>query len=138
MMSYAKLKRFSNLYALKLRFLVVGAVNTVVGLGVYPILYVLLSPIEIGYLGVLICSQVICISISFLNQKYFVFKTTRNKYREYAKFFTFHCFYLTLNLACLPIMVEAGNMNPIIAQLLFSSLLIITSYYWHSRITFKP
>jgi putative flippase GtrA len=111
--------------------------NTVVGLAVYPILYVLLEPFDIGYIGILIFSQMICITFSYISNKYFVFKTKGNVKKEYAKFFTFYGIYFLLNLLCLPIMVEILNMNPILAQTVFSIAIIASSYFWHNTITFK-
>ncbi len=122
----------------KMRFLVAGGVNTIVGLSVYPLLYLLLKPMGLGYLSILFISQMICITFSFISNKYFVFKTSGNLHAEYVKFFVFHVFHFLLNLICLPVLVEFFEMNPIIAQTLFSVLIIVTSYFWHNFITFKP
>lgn len=103
----------------------------------YPILYLLLNPLGIGYIEVLIFSQIICITFSFVSNKYFVFQTKGNIKREYPKFFAFYGIYFVLNLICLPAMVELFAVNPMIAQTLFSIAIIASSYYWHSTITFK-
>jgi len=121
----------------KVRFLIVGGVNTMVGLSVYPILFILLKPIGFGYMEVLFLAQVICITFSFISNKYFVFKTKGNIKKEYVKFFMFYGFYLALNVICLPVMVEMIKITPIIAQTLFSIAIIVSSYFWHNFITFK-
>jgi len=121
----------------KTRFLIAGGVNTAVGLSVYPILYLLLKPIGIGYFGSLVLSQLICITFSFVSNKYFVFRTQGNVEVEYVKFFAFHGFYFSLNLFFLPILVEILKMNPIIAQTFFSIFIIVTSYFWHNFVTFN-
>lgn len=121
----------------KLRFLIAGGVNTLVGLSVYPALYFLLSPLGAGYIQVLFLAQIICITFSFMSNKYFVFKTKGNLKKEYAKFFMFYAIYLALNLICLPIMVEGLKMSPVIAQTLFSIAIVVSSYFWHNFITFK-
>jgi putative flippase GtrA len=122
----------------KMRFLIAGGVNTLVGLSVYPLLYLSLEPLDFDYLKILIISQLICITFSFVTNKYFVFKTQGNIHAEYTKFFVFHVFYFLLNLICLPVLVEVLEMNPIIAQTLFSVFIIVTSYFWHNFVTFKP
>lgn len=122
----------------KIRFLIAGGINTAVGLAVYPILYVLLKPFGVGYIQALIFAQIICITFSFVSNKYFVFKTKGNTKKEYLKFFSFYGVYFLLNLFCLPLMVEVLNMNPMIAQTLFSIAIILSSYFWHNAITFKP
>lgn len=136
-----KLNRFQDLglawQSKKIRFLVAGGINTIVGLSVYPLLYILFDPMGLGYLGVLIISQLICINFSFVSNKYFVFKTQGNLHAEYIKFSVFHGFYFLLNLMCLPALVEVFEMNPIIAQALFSVFIIISSYFWHNSVTFK-
>lgn len=114
-----------------------GGINTAVGLAVYPILYVLLKPFDVGYIKALIFSQIICITFSFISNKYFVFKTKGNIKNEYPKFFLFYGIYFVLNLLCLPAMVEVLNMNPMVAQTLFSIAIIVSSYFWHNSITFK-
>jgi len=121
----------------KLRFLIAGGVNTLVGLSIYPILYLILEPIGIGYIKILLLAQVITITFSFITSKYFVFKTKGNSHKEYIKFFIFYGFYGALNLLCLPFFVEVLKITPIISQALFSIAIIVTSYFWHNFITFK-
>jgi putative flippase GtrA len=121
----------------KIRFLIAGVINTAVGLSVFPSLYLILEPMGLGYIGVLVISQLICITFSFISNKYFVFKTNGNLQAEYTKFFIFHVFYFILNLISLPALVEVFKMNPIFAQTSFSVFIIITSYFWHNFVTFK-
>lgn len=121
----------------KLRFLIAGGVNTLVGLSVYPLLYLLLDPLGWGYIKVLLLAQVICITFSFVSNKYFVFKTKGNIHKEYAKFFLFYGLYLALNLLCLPLLVEKMGISPIISQTLFSVAIIVSSYFWHNFFTFR-
>ena len=128
---------FLNEHQKKIRFLIAGGVNTAVGLAVYPIVYILLKPYGVGYIKALILAQIICITFSFISNKYFVFKTKGNIKTEYPKFFAFYGFYFFLNLVCLPIMVEGLDLNPMIAQTLFSIAIVVSSYFWHNAVTFK-
>ena len=121
----------------KLRFLIAGGLNTIVGLSVYPLLFIALSPFGVGYFQVLILSQLPSVTFSFITNKYFVFKTKGNLKKEYFKFFTFYGFYFLLNMICLPILVEILKINPIISQAIFSVAIIVTSYFWHNAVTFK-
>lgn len=135
-----RLQKYITLYEQhqkKFRFLLAGAVNTAIGLALYPILYLVLNPFGITYIWVLVMAQIICVSISFITNKYFVFQTRGNLRLEYFKFFMFHGFYFAVNLIVLPIMVEVLKLNPIIAQTVFSIFIITTSYFWHNHITFK-
>jgi putative flippase GtrA len=92
---------------------------------------------KLHYLVILIMSQVLCISSAFLTSKFLVFRTSGNYLRETGKFLTFHLTYFLVNLAALPALVEFVGMNPVWAQTLFAVLIIVTSYFWHSRITFS-
>ncbi len=121
----------------KVRFLLAGGLNTVIGLAVYPALYFLAAPLKFHYLTILVISQVVCVTFAFLTSKFLVFRTSGNYLRESGKFLTFHLSYFLVNLAALPALVEFMGMNPVWGQTLFAVLVIVTSYFWHSRITFS-
>lgn len=121
----------------KVRFLLAGALNTAIGLAVYPALYFLAAPLKLHYLTILAISQVVCVTFAFLTNKFIVFRTSGNYLRESGKFLTFHLSYFLVNLAALPALVEFAGMNPVWGQTLFAVLVIVTSYFWHSRITFS-
>jgi putative flippase GtrA len=121
----------------KFRFLLAGIVNTAVGLATYPILYLILQPNGLGYVEILIVAQVICITFSFMTNKYFVFKSKGYLADEYIKFFSFHALYFLINMIALPVLVEWIKLNPMIAQSIFSIFIIVTSYFWHNSVTFK-
>jgi putative flippase GtrA len=121
----------------KFRYLIAGIINTVVGLAMYPALYLTLNPIGIGYIEVLVVAQLLCVTFSFVSNKYFVFKTQGNLKNEYIKFFSFHGLYFAVNLIALPTLVEILKLNPMIAQTFFSIFIIVTSYFWHNAVTFK-
>jgi len=121
----------------KVRFLLAGALNTAIGLAVYPGLFFLAAPLKLHYLTILAVSQLMCIAFAFLTNKFLVFRTAGNYLREFGKFLTFHLSYFLVNLAALPALVELAGMDPVWAQTLFAVLVIVTSYFWHSRITFS-
>lgn len=128
---------FVSRHQTKVRFLLAGALNTVVGLAVYPGLYFLAAPLKLHYLTILAASQVVCVIFAFLTSKFLVFRTSGNYLKESGKFLVFHLSYFLVNLAALPALVELGDMNPVWGQTLFAVLVIVTSYFWHSRITFS-
>jgi len=130
-------RQLADRHQVKLRFLVAGAFNTVLGVAIFPALYFLTAPLHLHYLAILGMSQAICITFAFLTNKFLVFRTSGNYLREYGKFITFHLTYLLVNLAALPALVEIAGMNPVWAQTLFAVLVIVSSYFWHSRVTFS-
>ena len=129
--------RIVSIHEKKLRFVIVGGINTVVGLSAYPLLFIALSPIGFGYIQILFISQIPCITFSFVTNKYFVFKTKGNLKKEYIKFSVFYMLIFIINLIFLPILVEILRINPIISQTLFVALIMVTSFFWHNLITFK-
>lgn len=121
----------------KVRFILAGAFNTGLGLAVFPVLYLALNPLGLHYLAVLTISQLFCVTVAFLTNKFLVFRTSGNYLKEYGRFIMFHLSYFLVNLVALPMLVEIMHMNPIWAQTLFAVLVIVSSYFWHSRITFR-
>lgn len=130
-------RKLADGHQTKVRFLLTGALNTAIGLAVYPVLYFLAAPLKLHYLTILVISQVVCVTVAFLTNKFLVFRTSGNYLRESGKFLTFHLSYFLVNLAALPALVEFAGMNPVWAQTLFAVLVIVTSYFWHSHITFS-
>jgi putative flippase GtrA len=122
----------------KVRFLLAGALNTVVGLAAYPVLFFLLAPLKLHYMVVLGITQVTCVAFSYLTNKFLVFRTVGNYLRESGKFVLFHLSYFLVNLVALPVLVEVIGMSPVWGQTLFAVAVIITSYFWHSNVTFAP
>ncbi len=119
------------------RYLLTGLVNTLIGVSVYPIIYLIFTPSYLNYFEALVISQMICVSIAYLNLKTIVFKTRGNWHHEIAKFGFFHGLIMLANIISLPLMVNYIELNPIIAQTCFSVLIIISGYFWHSKITFS-
>lgn len=130
-------KQFAKRHETKIRFILAGGINTVVGLSIYPILFFLMAPLKLHYLVILVFSQIICVIFAYLTNKFLVFKTTGNYIREFSKFVTFHLAYFAANLVALPILVEFVRINPVWAQTAFAALVIVSSYFWHSQITFS-
>ena len=127
----------ANRHQTKVRFLLAGALNTAVGLAVYPGLYFLAAPLKLHYLMILAISQVVCVIFAFLTSKFLVFRTSGYYLRESGKFLVFHLSYFLVNLVALPALVELAGMNPVWGQTLFAVLVIVTSYFWHGLITFS-
>lgn len=127
---------FAERHGRKVRFILAGALNTLVGLFAYPVLFFALKSFGVGYLYVLVISQVLCISFSYLTNKFFVFKTQGNYSREILKFISFHGIYFVINVVVLWVLVDQMRFSPVWSQLGFAGLVIITSYIWHSKITF--
>lgn len=130
------MKKLYSRYEQQFNFILVGGVNTVVGLAAFPILFYALKAHSLHYMVILIISQVICVVSAFFTNKFFVFKTSGNYTAEFLKFTSFYSAYFVFNLIAMPILVEVFSIHPVITQMIISVGIILTSYFWHSRITF--
>ena len=72
-----------------------------------------------------------------LGYKLGVFQTRGGYAREITAFVSFYGVNYAANWIALPALVEVGHIPPIIAQLMFSAVIILTSYFWHSKVTFR-
>jgi putative flippase GtrA len=120
-----------------LRFMIAGAANTAFGLAIYPLLLWSVPELHTHYLIALGIAQAISLCFAFATYKIGVFRTRGNMAREFGTFSSFYLFNYAANWAALPLLVELGGINPIVAQLGFTALLILGSWFWHSRVTFR-
>ncbi|MBL8652240.1 MAG: GtrA family protein [Sphingopyxis sp.] len=117
-----------------LRFLMVGGVNTAFGLAFYPLL---LWTVPLHYMAALGIAQVVCLCFAFTTYKLAVFRTRGNLLREFATFASFYLANYAANWLALPLLVEVGGVPPIVAQTGFTIVVIVGSWYWHNRVTFR-
>jgi len=82
-------------------------------------------------------AQATSLVFAFVVYKIGVFQTRANLLREFGAFSSFYLINYATNWVALPLLVEGARIPPIFAQLGFSIVLIIGSYFWHSRLTFK-
>jgi len=120
-----------------LRFLIAGGLNTALGLSFYPFLLWAVPFFHTHYLLALGISQVVCLCFAYATYKFGVFRTQGNVGREFGAFSGFYLFNYAANWAVLPLLVEAGGLHPSIVQLGFNVLVVVGSYFWHSRVTFR-
>jgi putative flippase GtrA len=120
-----------------LRFLVAGAANTAFGLAIYPALLWSVPAFAMHYMIALGVAQVVSLCFAFATYKLGVFRTRGNIAREFGAFSGFYLFNYAANWAALPLLVELAGIPPVIAQLGFAIVLIATSWFWHSRVTFR-
>ena len=131
-----KIQNLLSLHAQKLRFLIVGSINTVFGIGLFPVFYYLMNENREHYILILSLTHFIALNFSFFTNKFFVFRTRGNYLREYPKFFAYQLFILIAYLGPFAALVEIGHLHPIVSQLTLSTTVFVISYFWYSKITF--
>ena len=120
-----------------LRFLIAGGLNTLVGLSFYPLLLWAVPILRVHYMIALGISQIVCLCFAYVTYKFGVFRTRGNVAREFSTFASFYLINYLANWIALPLMVEAGGVHPIIGQSVFTLTIIVGSYFWHSKLTFR-
>ncbi len=120
-----------------LRFLLAGTANTALGLSIYPLLLWGVPALHGRYLLALAIAQALSLCFAFTTYKVGVFRTRGNLPREFATFSSFYLVNYAANWAALPFLVEVAGLPPVPAQLAFTAILIVGSWFWHSRVTFR-
>lgn len=121
----------------KIRFLIIGAINTVLGTAIYSILLLNLNKFEYGYMAALILSQIISLFFGFYLHRKFTFKVKGNLIIDFTRFSMVSALSYAINIIILPILVSIGHWNPFYAQI---SILIITtliSFIGHKFFSFR-
>lgn len=120
-----------------LRFLFVGALNTAFGVAIFPALLWSSRWLHDHYLVALLIAQAVSLVFAFSAYRLGVFRAKGRVRRQFGLFSSFYLANYVINWAALPLLVEFGGIRPVIAQLSFALVIIVGSYYWHSRVTFR-
>ena len=119
------------------RYLVAAGSNTAFGLAIYPVLLWAFPWLRVHYMIGLFIAQGASLCFAYASYKVGVFQTRGRYAREVTAFLSFYGVNYAANWIALPALVEFSHIPPIIAQLMFSALIMITSYFWHSKVTFR-
>lgn len=120
-----------------LRFIAAGAINTAFGISIYPLLLWTVPLFHAHYLLALLAAQALSLCFAFATYKLGVFRTQGGVLREFGAFAGFYVTNYVLNWIILPLLVEGARCPPVLAQLAFTALVIIGSWYWHHHVTFR-
>lgn len=117
------------------RFLIAGAANTAFGIALYPALVWSSTWLQHHYMLALLISQAACICLAYLTYK-LALRSDSTSAGQVGMFGSFYLLQYLANLAALPFLVEVIGLTPVVAQGGFIVLLVVSSYFWHSRLTF--
>ena len=119
-----------------LRYLIVGGFNTVFGyfvtVGLY---YTLRSHLHIVVIGVI--ANVVCITVSFMTYKLFVFNSSGSWWREYLRCYIVYGGSALVGIAGLWLLVNVLGVPFWLAQGLLMVISVVISFAGHDRFTFK-
>ena len=122
----------------RVRFVLVGGVNTVLGYGLFALFWLTLGE-RIGYLGSLYASYAVAIVAAFVLHRRFTFRVhgTGRVAVDFVRFAGVHVVSLVINTVALPLLVEAGGLYPLVAQAIVVVVTTLVSYFGHKLFSFR-
>lgn len=120
----------------KLRFLILGAWNTLFGYGAFALGYLLLHQ-WLQYVVIAVLAHVVAVSQSFLTHKFLVFRSTGPWPAEFLRFNLTHLGTFLAGLAGLVVLVDVFNLHPLAAQAIVLAATVVVGYLAHARFSFR-
>jgi len=122
----------------RVRFLIVGGFNTVVGYALFAALQITAGHV-IGYLGSLYASYLLGVALAFVLHRRFTFRKhgTGNVVIDFLRFASVYVVSLAINTAVLPLLVEVAGLDPLVAQAITVVITTLVSYFGHKYFSFR-
>ena len=128
-----------------LRYLMVGAWNTLFGYSTYALFTALLMPkIRFGYILASALSSLLNITVAYFGYKFFVFKTKGNYIVEWFRCILVYGSGMVPGLVLLPLLVEGLHYGfhlqrsaPYIAGAILMGVGVIYSFFGHKHFSFR-
>jgi putative flippase GtrA len=126
------------------RYLVVGGVNTLFGYSCFALLTMVMTPhLPYAYILAGVLSSLINITVSFLNYKWFIFKTKGNYLREWMRCIVIYSGGILLGAfllpACVYLLRQVTSMHdsaPYVAAAVLMAINVIASFIGHKKFSF--
>ena len=120
----------------KLRFLVVGAGNTLIGYVCFLLMFALLDP-WVGTVAILVAAYLLALPIAFVNQRLLVFRSRSPLLREFGRFLLANSTIFLINVVALPICIKFFEGDARVVQGGFVMVSTIASYFVHKYFSFS-
>lgn len=120
----------------RIAFLIVGGINTVVGMGWF-IVFDRTVGQHLGYMVSLILAHIASVLCAFVLYRRFVFRVRGHVLRDLWRFEVVNLTALGINLVTLPLVVEVFGLPPIPAQLLVTVVTMVISFFGHRGFSFR-
>lgn len=122
----------------RVRFVLIGGVNTVVGYGLFAAFELSVGRV-IGYLGSLYASYAIATLLAFYLHRRFTFRASKSGRMlvDFVRFQSVYVVSLIVNTVALPVLVEWVKLNPLIAQGIIVMITTTISYAGHKWFSFR-
>jgi putative flippase GtrA len=122
----------------RIRFLAVGATNTVIGYVIFAVLtHWIFGALQFGYLLSLIVSYALSILLAFVLYRRFVFNVTGNVLIDFIRFVSVYLLSIGINVLALPLLVELAKVPVLLAQALILVATTLVSFFGHRSFSFR-
>ena len=118
------------------RFLIVGAVNTAVAFGGFPVLYLAIGD-KVGYFPILVFISIFNPVFSFLTHKFVTFASFETPGGELLRYLPFNIGTFFASWAFLYLMRDWSRFQFVLAQILFNVALTILAYFITRKFVFR-
>jgi len=119
-----------------LRFLIVGAFNTVFGFALFALLLHLAGD-RVHYLVVLFVATIGAVLMAFAAYRTFVFRVRGHLLRDLARFSVVYVVAFAANAVALPVLVEVFGVPVLPAQAVFLVVTVASSFLAHRSFSFR-
>jgi putative flippase GtrA len=121
----------------RVAFLMVGGINTAIGMGWF-VLFLWLFPHGAAvYLGALVCAHIAAVLCAFVLYRRFVFRVTGHVLRDLARFELVNLSTLGFNAAVLPVLVEVLGWPVLASQFAIAGVTVVYSWFAHRGFSFR-
>jgi putative flippase GtrA len=124
----------------RVAFLVVGAVNTVVGYLFFALFLMTVGQLWAepwGYLAALTCAHVVGVLFAFVLYRFVVFRVRGHVLADLWRFETVYLSALAVNFVLLPLLVEIADLPVLLAQAMIVLVTSVMSWVGHKHYSFR-
>ncbi len=120
----------------KLKFIVVGGVNTLIGYGLFALVYYIASG-EVHYLWIGTVSHVLSASVAFLTHRTFVFHSSAPLFPEFVRCQIAYAALLPVGLGLLFLFHEIAGLPVLAAQAMAIVCSVVLNYLANAKFIFR-
>lgn len=120
----------------RVRFLIVGGLNTVVGYGLFAFVQWLAGAV-ISYFGSVLIAHLLASMLAFTLYRRWVFRASGTVVVDFLRFQVVYLIPLAANLLALPILVAVVGLNVYVAQAIIVVVSTVVSFVGHKYFSFR-
>jgi len=120
----------------RVRFLLVGGVNTIVGYGLFSLVQ-LLAGRYISYIGSLLIAHALASVLAFVLYRRWVFRVQGTPVADFLRFQVVYLVPLAANVVALPLLVAVAGWNVYLAQATIVVVSTVVSFLGHRFFSFR-